>query len=270
MDTLAAIDRALANLCPCGGDPRGPSEELPHGSPYCSYDCEPTHVSIHTDQRETGEYATPMRWRPDLVTAVDNGDLTLLSSETFYTGRFHAQLFQRGELVRGAIVWHLRLDDGYRFVGVDMDTTGTPAELSDRIDARWAALERELGNSRHVDVDPWADVMRDVGERIDQRIDAVFTVTAPTAWSDTASDPLEDWRAFMRTWPERAAGHYRPELLHIPSAFVPGHIWTTDRQHVETAEPGHPMLAAIERRRNRNTGPEQRQRAPRQINPRRR
>lgn len=32
--------------------------------------------------------------------------------------------------------------------------------------------------------------------------------------------------------------------------------------------PQHPMLAAIERRRTRNTGPEQRRRAPRKISPR--
>jgi hypothetical protein len=167
VELLDRITAAIDGRCPCGAEPRD-------GSAYCSYDCEPTHVSIHTDQREVGEYATPMRWRPDLVTAADDTDLTLLSSETFYTGRFHAQLFQRGELVRGAIVWHLRLDDGYRFVGVDMDTTGTPAELSDRIDGRWAALERELGNSRHVEADPWADVMRDVGEQIDRQINPRF------------------------------------------------------------------------------------------------
>ncbi|MFJ1539311.1 hypothetical protein ACIODS_12280 [Micromonospora chalcea] len=42
-DVLSRIDNSLANLCPCGADPRP-------GSPYCGPDCEPT----------------PMRWRPDL------------------------------------------------------------------------------------------------------------------------------------------------------------------------------------------------------------
>jgi NAD-dependent dihydropyrimidine dehydrogenase PreA subunit len=151
-ELLDRIDRAVDGLCPCGAEPT-------RGSAYCSDDCTPTHIAGDTDPSGPGEHgaqSTPMRWRPDLVTAVDDGDLTDLGSNTFYEGRHHAQLFERN-----ASTWHLRLDDGHRFVGADLGGVGLiDDELKARVAEKWAALERELGNSRHLerDTDPWADV----------------------------------------------------------------------------------------------------------------
>lgn len=156
-DVLAQVDAAIAGTCPCGAPPR-------EGSIYCGPDCEPTHISVHTDQRESGDYATPMRWRPDLVTEADDSDLLPLGSTTFYEGRYHAQLFDRRSRPD---VWHLRLDDGCRYVGADLDGVGDRIDddLIRRVGEKWAVLERELGNTRHVvaDDDPWADVFVNTG-----------------------------------------------------------------------------------------------------------
>ncbi|GAA0528624.1 hypothetical protein GCM10010172_06520 [Paractinoplanes ferrugineus] len=38
---LDLTDRPTDGLCPCGADPRP-------GSPYCSWDCEPTHIPRHS------------------------------------------------------------------------------------------------------------------------------------------------------------------------------------------------------------------------------
>jgi hypothetical protein len=160
-DALLAIDRALDGLCPCGADPAP-------GSAYCGDDCTPTHRSIHTTSDTDG---TQMRWRPDLVTAVDDTLLTDLGSNTFYEGRHHARLFERNPST-----WHLRLDDGHRFVGADLHDVPDilDAAFAQRVVDKWAALERELGNSRHleVDEDPWADDWRLTD-------DEVRTISAP-------------------------------------------------------------------------------------------
>ncbi len=158
MDALLAIDRALDGLCPCGADP-------PPGSVYCGDDCTPTHVADDTDRSDPGEHgpqSTPMRWRPDLVTAVDDSDLILEAA--FPVGHLNGQIFE----YPGSDNLHLRLDDGYRFVGTDvtLDQAGdpnVPPGLRRELDPIWDRLHRELGNSRHLepDMDPWADV----GER---------------------------------------------------------------------------------------------------------
>jgi hypothetical protein len=155
VDILAKIDAATAGLCPCGAEPAP-------GSTYCGDDCQPTHMARDSDDSPAGSHdtATPMRWRPDLVTAADDADLIPLGSTTYYTGRFNAQLFDR----RGRRdVWHLRLDDGHRFVGADLEGVGESIDddLHRRVGETWATLERELGNTRHLvdDDDPWADVM---------------------------------------------------------------------------------------------------------------
>lgn len=315
-DLLGRLDAAISGLCPCGAEPR-------EGSAYCCYDCEPTHIieSVDgregTDTRTSGAFATPMRWRLDLVTAVDDSDLIPLGSQTFYTGRFHAQLFQRAELVDGATTWHLRLDDGHRFVGADMDATGTPAELSDRIDAKWAALERELGNSRHIEADPWADVVARVFAGMDQEFLGIATTSArageavtfqvepPTVqaggyssgvWVASAGVNPDDFRSWTNlgyiaedgvTYPTppvirfdnreltlrtvRTAGQVNQTLEALARAFQSSVASVRQAFPALAPEPvpEHPMLQAIEQRRNRNTGPEQQQRAPRQINPRR-
>jgi hypothetical protein len=156
-DILAVIDAATAGLCNCGAEPAP-------GSAYCGDDCRPTHMARDSDDSPAGSHdtATPMRWRPDLVTAADDADLIPLGSTTYYTGRFNAQLFDRRSR---RDVWHLRLDDGHRFVGADLEGLGESIDddLHRRVGETWATLERELGNTRHLvaDDDPWADAMSD-------------------------------------------------------------------------------------------------------------
>lgn len=166
-DLLGRLDAAIDGNCPCGAPPRD-------GSAYCSYDCEPTHLSRDSDRSRPGEWgaqSTAARWRPDLVTAHDDSDLVQLTCIPGecpgYTGTRNANIYRRGP--EHDRVWHLRLDDGHRFVGRDL--AGVPDEALTEVDIpegefltqlrdMWAALERELGNSRHVehDTDPWADV----------------------------------------------------------------------------------------------------------------
>jgi hypothetical protein len=150
---LNRIDNAIAgDVCPCGAQPRD-------GSPYCSYDCEPTHAGAHTTSDRDG---TQMRWRPDLVIAADDHDLLDLGTCTFYEGRYNARLYQRGIPPEGEpVTWHLRLDDGNRFVGLDLPDVGDilNTEHGQRVADAWARLERELGDRRHTEPDdPWADV----------------------------------------------------------------------------------------------------------------
>ncbi|MFY1687161.1 hypothetical protein [Plantactinospora sp. WMMB782] len=111
---LDRIDRATSGLCPCGAAPAA-------GSAYCSDDCRPSHLGGDTDTREAGHLATPMRWRPDLVTATDDHDLVVSSGPTWYEGPYRAQIFQRAGRPGS---WHLRLDDGHRYVGRDLETVG--------------------------------------------------------------------------------------------------------------------------------------------------
>lgn len=144
MSILDRIDELTA-LCPCGAPPRP-------DSPYCSYDCEPTHRAIHTTSDIDG---TPMRWRPDLVTAHDDSDLHDAGTMTWYTGRHNARLYQRGIPDRGQpITWHLRLDDGHRYVGLDLvcDDTDVLTDIHEqRMADAWQRLERELGDHRRTE-----------------------------------------------------------------------------------------------------------------------
>lgn len=161
MTILNRIDATLNNRCPCGADPRS-------GSAYCSYDCEPTHIAADTDPRQTGAYATPMRWRPDLVNDSDNTNMTrigLPGDRLGYTGPHNASVYEYSDR---RPVWHLRLDNGHRYVGVDVDTEELgpdgiiPVEMVARIRAAWVRLEREVDNTRHLEPD--AAALRD--ERI--------------------------------------------------------------------------------------------------------
>ncbi|GIM88879.1 hypothetical protein [Paractinoplanes toevensis] len=137
-DILTDLDRAIAGSCPCGAEPRP-------DSPYCSYDCEP---NWRGDDTISDVDRTPMRWRPDLVTEAEN--LPLLDS--YRRGQHHAQVFDRP----GTDRIHLRLDDGHRFVGCDIQAGDNEGQ-----EAAWARLERELGNRRHLEPaedDAWADI----------------------------------------------------------------------------------------------------------------
>jgi hypothetical protein len=134
---LDRIDNTLDGLCPCGAEPR-------EGSAYCSYDCEPNIRGEHTDLSPAGAHATPMRWRPDLVTAADDGSLTFISASR--QGQFTASMYHRA----GYDGFHLRLDDGHRFVGTDFCPEVEDAEADPRLFARvWERLERELTDPRH-------------------------------------------------------------------------------------------------------------------------
>ncbi|MEV5819282.1 hypothetical protein AB0L22_08915 [Micromonospora haikouensis] len=156
MSILDRIDATLDNLCPCGATPRP-------GSPYCGPDCEPTHISRDTDTRQSGHYATPMRWRPDLINEADDTNLTRVTAfgdqRGCYTGHHNASVYE----YTNRPGWHLRLDDGHRYVGLDLseEQVLTTSDLTALLRDMWARLERELGNTRHIEPndDPWADVM---------------------------------------------------------------------------------------------------------------
>ncbi|GIG92661.1 hypothetical protein [Plantactinospora endophytica] len=140
---LDRIDRATSGRCPCGAAPAD-------GSAYCSDDCRPSHVGDDTDTREAGHLATPMRWRPDLVTAGHDDDLVSLGIETCYQGPYQARIFERADRPGS---WHLRLDDGHRYVGCDLGDVGpgpdpVPAHLVGRLRDAWRRLERELTDPR--------------------------------------------------------------------------------------------------------------------------
>ncbi len=164
---LDRIDNTIAgDVCPCGASPRP-------GSAYCSPDCEPTHIARDTDRRQAGDFATPMRWRPDMVTEADHDHLIQVDSYARGNG-FTATVYRND--ATGQIRY--RLDDGFRFVALDLDDEPgmTPAARRDT----WAKLERQLTDDRLTEPagDPWNDVHTDwvsswcrhVGRRIDDMV----------------------------------------------------------------------------------------------------
>jgi hypothetical protein len=144
MGILDRIDAALDGLCPCGATPQP-------GSAYCGDDCTPTHRADDTTSDTDG---TAMRWRPDLVTGADDTGLTLIGTPQ-RIGRYTARVFRRD----GTNQVHLRLDDGHRWVGVDIDRV-SEADYEDLCEQKWHALMRQLTNVRLADpnTDPWGDV----------------------------------------------------------------------------------------------------------------
>jgi hypothetical protein len=182
---LTRIDRTIDGLCPCGAEPR-------EGSAYCGDDCVPNHRGHNTDDSGPGTlYATPMRWQPDLVSAVDDTGLHDLGSNTFYEGSYHARMFQRGAERDGAVTWHMRLDDGYRFVGSDLsDVRELDDALRARVAAKWAALTRELENPRHAepvqdDLHSWHSWLPSRSWHLGERAHSVdFTLPAPYGAGD--------------------------------------------------------------------------------------
>jgi hypothetical protein len=266
---LSRIDATIGGLCPCGADPRP-------GSPYCSADCEPTHLGRDTDPRQAGDYATPMRWRPDLVTAADDTDLIPIGSQTCgYTGRHNAQVYER---VSDPTVWHLRLDDGHRYVGCDLTGMGgrqdpISIEQAARIAEAWQRLERELGNSRHLEPgDPWADVMPTPFRPLVNSGEAVilreagyregihFVVYAPE-W--TPATPTIDREQVQRAVnamvrsAERAMNTLAAELAPVFASMqepIRRHGPLLE-QVVGEQPPTDPMERALWLRKRRNTGP---------------
>jgi hypothetical protein len=127
-DVLGRVD---ADPCPCGAPPRA-------GSIYCSEDCVPTHQGADTSSDFDG---TGMRWRPDLVIAVDDTGRSLLRA--FQRGLYRAQIFEYPG-APGRV--HLRLDDGDRFIGADAGATGNHEPV-------WRRLEREFDDGRDPEPD---------------------------------------------------------------------------------------------------------------------
>lgn len=143
-DVVTAIDRALGALCPCGAEPA-------EGSAYCCDDCRPTHIAGDTDTSGPGAYgaqSTAMRWRPDLITEVDDSHRIKIGD--FWRGRFHATTFEYANSDR----LHLRLDDGNRFVGVDVDGDHVANE---ELEDAWSKLERQLTDSRYSERSQWGN-----------------------------------------------------------------------------------------------------------------
>jgi hypothetical protein len=196
MTVLDHIDRATSGLCPCGAKPAP-------GSAYCSDACRPTDLGRDADTREPGHLATAMRWRPDLVTAIDDSDLIDLGGQTWYGGHLNARIYQRAGCPG---TWHLRLDDGHRFVGCDLRDVGGPHrpvtdELISRVRETWRRLERELIDPRRADVgggNPWRRRCRRCG-RHGVPVDGREVIRAPieretpgsTAEPDSISEAVE-------------------------------------------------------------------------------
>lgn len=97
-----------------------------------------------------------------------------------------------------------------------------------------------------------------------------------SAWSLTSSNPLADIQAFMASRAAVNPSYWLYELSGT-AAYLDAvedamlQIQTTGNAYIQTEPaPKHPMLAAIEARRHRNTGPTQSPRAPRNLGPRRR
>lgn len=192
MELLDRIDRAVNGECPCGAEPR-------EGSAYCSDDCTPTHISDDTDQ-----YATGVRWRPDLVTAHDDSSLRLWTHRQ--RGSFTAATYQYADdLDQDRLTRvHQRLDDGHRYVGCDVAFDGRYVIRSEEA---WQRLERELADSQRLDPDgdPWADAM------------------------------VAEWNAIHRSWLHSQFGIAEPEA--DPDAFPALVRATCALRHLTAAVP---------------------------------
>jgi hypothetical protein len=277
MSILSRIDAALDGCCPCGAPPRP-------GSPYCSYDCEPTPAALDGDYHPP----TAMRWRPDLVNASDDTHLTRIDrpgDRNGYTGRYNPSIYQHTD--RPA--WHLRLDNGHRYVGCDIPTEDLgddgiiPAEMVERIQAAWVRLERDLNNTRHLEADdlpgrifngPWA-VWTETGHTREarQRATASTVVTAGQAVFFTGQGTIGADTLLPPEWVRQTLAemdrHVTEQLSGVAHVFnrvaqaADSAMATlrnnTDQVHAaieaDPEPPSDPMERALWLRRNRNTGP---------------
>jgi hypothetical protein len=245
---LDRLDAAIDGLCPCGADPRPDSA-------YCGPDCEPTHRSVDTTADHDG---TQMRWRPDMVTAHNDTDLYDLGTMTWYTGTHNARLYQRGIPDRGQpITWHLRLDDGNRYVGLDMHLGTHVDVLADdheqRMTEAWSRLERELNNRRHLERPPFPGPTASSLEQLQAHLDpqraeqlasfspTILRIGQALHQFNTALTPVVEW---MR---------YFVDVVHEPQ----------DEPQDESA--AHPLDRVRAQRRNQPHGPQRQQRPPRNL-----
>lgn len=231
-DVIDRIDATLGGRCPCGAPPAD-------GSAYCSDACRPTHYARDTTEE------TAMRWRPDLVAAFDDSDLIELGSQTWYAGRYRAQLFERRSQPD---VWHLRLDDGHRFAGCDLPDVGgrqdrVTDELIGRVREMWRRLERELTDPRRTlpdDEDPWVDTFN------------------PTAGPSTSAF-THPWRRLCRECGRhgvprdgrRIASEAPPSVGSVSAVYGPAPVTDTDErcqlcEHCDATFPGPVLTPTVE------------------------
>lgn len=159
-------------FCPCG------AEADVRYAPYCGYDCKPNFHGADTISSRDG---TQMRWRPDLVSAaIDTGLTTVLVRHQ--RDGFWCEIFERAGAEPGTECFHVRADDGHRFVGADILVPEGDREQFDRLWPRkWKALTAELENPRNrVPVhNPWrppsagwiAEMVRDLYPLSPSRLD---------------------------------------------------------------------------------------------------
>lgn len=210
---LDRIDAIIDGRCNCGQPP------APAYEPYCSETCAdtPTHHAVHTTSHVDG---TPMRWRPDLVTAADDSDLTLIERRP--RGRLNAATYWR----RGGTLMHLRLDDGNRYVGADVDTSTTGGYDGTPIwdHPTWERLERELNDNRRTvpdpcydhDGDPWEDLERLSTERLHAMRSASL---APATWHHDVQSPAGaawEWVTWKRCAVTAVSATFRTSASGTP------------------------------------------------------
>lgn len=283
-DVLVAIDAATGGLCACGCqrplDPNGASAY------FFNADCQ----RLWNEARAVRPYevhgsqwvdSDQMRWRPDLVSEAPDEGLEL-RGRPFRRGRFTAQMFTRTD--RHGI--HLRLDDGNRFVGVDVTTEF--AEDPNALEEAWGRLERELGDQRRLipsadrphrqaatwdEVHVWPAVVADqlrAGLLTPLQAATLCQPDRPTAGRVTHFTTVRDIQAHLDRARTSVAA-INEEVRAAVEAISRACCVPESMLHEAHANEDHPMLQAIEARRQRqNSGPPERRRAPRRIDPPRR
>lgn len=151
---LDQIDAALDNLCGHCSQPIPPQSVSAY---FCNDGCQQAWhharstrpAEVYYRQDAAPYPGGPMDWAPGLVTVDPGPDLVRpgeVPDELAYRGsRFTATVYRR----ISRPVWHLRLDDGHRYVGLDLvDDGALDAEAAART---WRRLERELADQSRVE-----------------------------------------------------------------------------------------------------------------------
>lgn len=279
---LDRIDRAIGGLCPCGAPPRP-------GSAYCGYDCEPTHLTPETEPRYADVPSTPMRWRPDLVSAVDDAGLVPFTPRTALSPGLWVEVFERAGTTR----LHVRLDDGHRFVGADVDRQPA-ATFAARYEAKVAALDNELGDRRRVapNGSAAAELLLEAARR------RAAAARPGRAGYHIPTRPVWHWAGpapGARLFSAGRASYHNPATVSVPIRIDPEgarqFLTAVSRAANGLAQAAARILAAgagaqtgpavaagappdareriAQARRGRNTGPRQGPPVPRRIDPRR-
>lgn len=219
--------------CPCGA-------QAAPGSGYCGYDCIPNHTSLDSSG------GTAARWRPELISLTEDAGLEALGPLGTFHG-FRTQVFRQ----HGTALLHLRLDDGTRFVGADIPDCAPredPEEFQQRCDRKWTALMVELLN-------PNSQQSTDLPRRPSRRPDRAETEM-------TLPEHLDQTFSLLRD-----SGSYAIRALQDIIACAAGGGLGPAAAGPEAAAEETPQQRALRLRRERNTGPRHRPRAPRRIDP---